>query len=126
MESQQRKVTRLQSSYMNKYDAHMERQQKRKRLLRRRLICFAVIAVITFFSLFTFHMKQRALHAEKQAEYEEKQTEIAALRAEEASLLEEISLLEDEAYVLQIAKTNYFFTEEGEIVFKLLDEAPAY
>ncbi|MBU5595539.1 septum formation initiator family protein [Amphibacillus sp. MSJ-3] len=120
------KVSRINSPYMNRYDAHMERQNKRKRILRIRLILFGTIVLIFFFSLLTYHMSQRELYGEKQAEYESLQEEKQELKAEETSLLEEIKLLEDESYVLRIAKTNYFFTEEGEIVFKLLEEAPAY
>lgn len=120
------KVSRINSPYMNRYDAHMERQNKRKRILRIRLTLFGTIVLIFFFSLLTYHMSQRELYGEKQAEYESLQEEKQELKAEETSLLEEIKLLEDESYVLRIAKTNYFFTEEGEIVFKLLEEAPAY
>lgn len=111
---------------MNQYDAHMERQRKRKRLLKRRLILFGAIVIISFSSLFTYHLSQRGLYAEKKAQYEMLQQEKQELLAEESALIEEIKLLEDESYVLRIAKTNYFFTEEGEIVFKLLEEAPAY
>ncbi|WP_440897274.1 FtsB family cell division protein [Amphibacillus sp. Q70] len=126
MRKREEKVSRINSPYMNQYDAHMERQRKRKRLLRRRLTLLGMIVLISFFSLFMYHMNQRELYAEKQAEYEALQQEKQELKTEETSLLEEIKLLEDESYVLRIAKTNYFFTEEGEIVFKLLEEAPAY
>ncbi|WP_017470329.1 FtsB family cell division protein [Amphibacillus jilinensis] len=126
MGRRQHKVTRINSTYMNQYDAHVERQRKRKRLLRRRLTLFAIVTVLTFFTLFTYHINQRALYAEKQSQYEELEQEIRTLKVEEQSLLEEINLLEDESYVLRIAKTNYFFTDEGEIVFKLTEEEPAY
>lgn len=126
MRKREEKVSRINSPYMNQYDAQMERQHKRKRLLRRRLTLLGMIVLISFFSLLTYHMSQRELYAEKQAEYEALQQEKQELKTEETSLLEEIKLLEDESYVLRIAKTNYFFTEEGEIVFKLLEEAPAY
>ncbi len=126
MPRRQSKVSRIDSQYMNQYDAHMERQRKRKRLLKRRLILFGMLVVISFLSLFTYHMSQRDLYAEKKAQYELLEQEKQALKTEESALIEEIKLLEDESYVLRIAKTNYFFTEEGEIVFKLLEETPAY
>lgn len=119
-------VSRIDSPYMTKYDAHMERQLKRKQRLKRRLILFGAIILISFFSLFTYHLSQRGLYTEKQQEYEALKQQKQELVAEESMLAEEIKLLEDESYVLRIAKTNYFFTEEGEIVFKLLEEPPAY
>lgn len=126
MPRKQSNVSRIESQYMNEYDAQMKRQRKRKRLLKRRLILFGTIVVISFFSLFTYHMGQRELYAEKKAQYESLQQQKQELKTEESALIEEIKLLEDESYVLRIAKTNYFFTEEGEIVFKLSEETPAY
>lgn len=122
----QQKVARIDSTYMNQYDAHVERQRKKKRRLRRRLTLFAMIACITFGSIFVQHMNQRVLYAEKQEEHQLLQEKMALLANEEEDLLEEMRLLKDESYVLQIAKTNYFFTEEGEIVFKLIEENPLY
>lgn len=111
---------------MKRYDVEQERQRRKKDRLRRRLIVFSALALITFVSLFSYHMNQRTLYAKKQVEYHALQQRKQELNNEETSLEEEIKLLEDESYVLRIAKTNYFFTEEGEIVFKLIEEQPAY
>jgi cell division protein DivIC len=73
-----------------------------------------------------YHWNQRALHAEKTEEYEELQAELEALKQEEVQLKEEIELLNDESYVLDIARTNYFFTKKGELIFQLPDEDPSY
>ena len=51
---------------------------------------------------------------------------IVDLKNEEVSLQEEAERLKDEEYVLEIARTNYFFSKEGELIFKLPDEKPAY
>lgn len=122
----ERKVARINSTYMNQYDAHIERQRKRNKRLRRRLTLFAIVAFITFGVFFVYHGNQRKIYAEKQAQYEALQAQLIALESEEEALEEEINLLEDESYVLQIAKTNYFFTQEGEIIFKLPEESPTY
>ncbi|SDC55216.1 cell division protein DivIC [Pelagirhabdus alkalitolerans] len=126
MGERKRNVTRLESTYMNQYDAHIERQKKRKRALKRRLVAFSIIALIVSFSLLTHHLNQRSIHAEQMEKLEALTEEQESLASEEESLREEIRLLEDESYVLRIAKTNYFFTDEGEIVFKLTEEDPAY
>lgn len=126
MKTRRSNVSRIDSPYMTKYDAQMERQLKRKKQLKRRLILFGVVVLITFSTLFTYHLSQRELYAERKAEYEALKQQKQELTEEESMLIEEIKLLEDESYVLRIAKTNYFFTEEGEIVFKLLEETPAY
>lgn len=119
-------VRRIQSNYMNKYDMHQERQRRRQRLLRRRLIVFGIILFITIVAFAQAYIEKQSLHAKKQQEYEQLQQQFTALDEEESKLLEEINLLQDEDYILRIAKTNYFFTKEGEIVFKLTEETPSY
>jgi cell division protein DivIC len=123
---EKRTVTELDSNYMQQYNAHVKRQKRKKQRLIRRLVLFSIIALIAFGSMTTYHMKQRALHAEKKEEYERLQQEIVDLKNEEVSLQEEAERLKDEEYVLEIARTNYFFSKEGELIFKLPDEEPAY
>ncbi|GGM36617.1 hypothetical protein GCM10011351_23420 [Paraliobacillus quinghaiensis] len=126
MGRKERNVSRINSTYVQQYDAHVERHRKKKKRLHRRLILFAIIVAITFGSIITYHINQRVMYSQKQEHYDALQVEMKALETEEKELDEEIKLLEDEEYVLQIAKTNYFFTEEGEIIFKLPKEDPSY
>lgn len=126
MGRRERKVARINSRYMEQYDAHVQRQRKKQSRLRRRLMLFAIIVGITFATIITYHISQRVIYTQKQEQFEILQEQTTALTNKEKDLEEEIKLLEDEEYVLQIAKTNYFFTEKGEIVFKLPQEDPAY
>ncbi|MFA1822727.1 septum formation initiator family protein [Virgibacillus oceani] len=126
MSERKKTVTRLDSNYMQQYDAHVERQKRKKQRLIRRLVLFSIIAVIAIGSMASYHMNQRALHTEKQEEYEQLQDELAVLQKEGEDMKEEISLLENEDYVLEIARTNYFFSKEGELIFQLPDEEPSY
>jgi len=122
----QESVTRMNSSYMKKYDAHVERQKRKRKRLIRRLVVFSIIVVITFGGLTTYHLKQRGIHAEKAAEYEQLEQELASLKQSEEYLKEEIELLNDEEYILDIARTNYFFSKEGELIFKIPNKDPSY
>ncbi|WP_246367236.1 FtsB family cell division protein [Paraliobacillus salinarum] len=119
-------VSRINSSYMKQYDAHVERQRKKKKRLHRRLALFAIVVCITFGSMIMYHVNQRSLYAQKAEAYQTMQEDYKALQQNEENLKEKVKLLKDKEYVLQIAKTNYFFTKEGEIVFKLPEEAPSY
>lgn len=118
-------VTRLESKYMQQYEAHMERQRRRKKRLMRRLVLFSLIALLAIGSMASYHVKQRNLHAEKSEQYEQLESELAHLKKEEEHLKEEIKLLKNEEYVLELARTNYFFSKEGELIFKLPDENPS-
>lgn len=121
-----RVVTKLDSSYVKQYDVHIERQKRRRQRLIRRLVLFSFIALLIVGSMTTYHIKQRILYTEKQEQYEQMENHLADLKTEETVLLEEIDLLNDEEYVLEIARTNYFFSKKGEMIFKILDENPTY
>ncbi|WP_163539353.1 septum formation initiator family protein [Gracilibacillus sp. YIM 98692] len=122
----QNNVSRIHDAYIEQYQAQMKRRQKRKKRLVRRLALFAVVVMITMTGLTTYHLDQRAKLKDMEQEYTELSNQLTTLKQEEEQLTEEIELLNDEEYLLQIAKTNYFFTEKGEIIFKLPEEEPSY
>ncbi|WP_407652033.1 FtsB family cell division protein [Aquibacillus koreensis] len=111
---------------MKQYDAYVERQVKKKKRLYRRLALFTIVVIIALGSMITYHMNQRDLYTEKKEAHEQLEQQLASLKDEEKELEQEIELLNDEDYVLQIAKTNYFFSEEGEIIFKIPEEKASY
>ncbi|ASK61700.1 cell division protein [Virgibacillus phasianinus] len=126
MTAKEKTVTRLSSDYMQQYDAHKGREKRKKQRLIRRLVLFSIVALIVIGSMATYHVKQRVLQADKQEQYAQTQEKMATLQKKEANLNEEIQLLQNEEYVLDIARTNYFFSKEGELIFKIPDEEPSY
>lgn len=126
MKADRSSVARIDSGYVKQYDAYLERQQKKKKRLIRRLAFFVAVTILLFGGLVTYHINQRAMLAQKQEEYQKLQQQMNELNNTEADLKEEIQLLNDEDYVLQIARTNYFFSKEGEIIFKMPDNSPSY
>lgn len=126
MAKRKKKIARLDSSYMNQYDAYVERQKKKKQRLKRRLMLFSMIALFVIGGLATYHFKQRVVHADKVEQYEQLQEELVSLKEAEKNYKEEIGLLNDDEYILEIARTNYFFSKKGELIFKIPDESPSY
>ncbi|WP_330948801.1 FtsB family cell division protein [Virgibacillus sp. MG-45] len=126
MSSRKKTVAQIDSSYMNQYNAHVERQKRKKQRLVRRLVLFSVIVMLAIGSMTTYHFKQRALKEEKIKQYEQLELELATLKKEESNLKEEIELLNDDEYILEIARTNYFFSKKGEIIFNNPDKDPSY
>ncbi|MUV38033.1 Cell division protein DivIC [Lentibacillus sp. JNUCC-1] len=124
--SAKRTVTKLESSYMKQYDAHVERQNRKRQRLIRRLVLFAVIMLLIVGGMTAYHVKQRSIQSAKQAEYEQMTEKLEKLKSAEVDLREEIKLLNDDEYVLEIARTNYFFSKKGELIFKLPNEEPSY
>lgn len=115
-------VAKIKSEYVNQYDAQIERQQRRKKRLIQRLVMASLVIVITFGVMITYHVKQQSLYAEKQKSYEELSEQLAVLKQEERELLEEIDLLSDDEYILDIARTRYFLSKEGELIFQIEDD----
>lgn len=111
---------------MNQYDAYIERQKRKKQRLMRRLVLFSIIALFIVGGLTTYHFKQRVVHAEKTEQYEKLKEELATLKEQEKDYKEEIGLLNNDDYILEIARTNYFFSKKGELIFKIPDESPSY
>src|SRR5690625_1959976 len=107
---------------MNQYDQQVDSNRSRKkRFIRRFTFCSLVIAV-TFVIMFSYHMKQRAIYAEKQAEFDALTEKIVKLELKEKELLEEIDLLNDDEYILDIARSSYFLSKKGELIFQDPDE----
>ncbi|WP_042147477.1 septum formation initiator family protein [Paucisalibacillus sp. EB02] len=119
-------ITKLNSNYMDQYDAHMERQKRKKQRLFRRLVLFAIVVAIAVGGMAVYHFQQRAVHSDKSEEYKLLKEELADLKKEEDRYKEEIELLNDKEYILDIARTKYFLSKEGELIFKTPDDDTSY
>ena len=115
-------VAKIRSEYMDQYQLQQERNRRRKKRLIQRLVLAGTAMVIILGVMISYHVKQRALYSEKLEQYEELQEELSILEQEEKELREEIDLLNDEEYILDIARTNYFLSKEGELIFQIEGE----
>ncbi|GAA0467137.1 FtsB family cell division protein [Alkalibacillus silvisoli] len=122
------KVKKIDSNYVKQQEEFLARKKREKSLLIRRLVAFGILFFLIVGTLSAYYMQQRAVHDEKQNEYEELQNELQAGLGEQESLEREVELLNDVDYLLQIARKDYFFSKEGEIIFTLPEdeEEPSY
>lgn len=112
-------VRRIKSEYVNEYHRQLKKSQQRKKWLMYRLMIAAVAITVLFGFLFVYHLGQRTTYADKKEEYEQLTEEATQLEAEKESLLEEITSLKDVDYILDIARTNYFLSKKGELIFQI-------
>lgn len=121
-----RKVAKIKSDYVQEHEEQQIHKTKQKKQLFRRLVAFGVLFILIMGILTITHFNQRAVMDEKQKEYEEKIATLEDYKQENQQLEREIQLLGDIEYLLKIARKDYFFSEDGEIIFKLPDEDPSY
>src|SRR5699024_4444165 len=100
---------------MKQYDAQLRREKRRRKRLFRRIMASVLFVTLVLGSLTLYHFKQRSVQAEIKTEYNELEKEMAKLEKEEKNLTEEISLLKNDEYVLDHARTNYFLSKEVKI-----------
>lgn len=126
MHRKNQSIHKIESAYMKHYEAQKVRREKRKKQLFRRLIVMTVSFLVIAGFMGSYHLKQRMTFAQKEKEYNQLQEQLTLLEKDEKNYLEEIALLNNDEYVLEIARTNYFFSKEGELIFKILDEDSSY
>lgn len=126
MSKKAKRIYSIESEYVERYEQEQKRKRRRKTGLRRRLVAAGITMLILVSLITHYHIGQRTVYSEKVTEYESLQEELTELKKVESKLLEEIDLLNDDAYILDIARTNYFLSKEGELIFQLEDFNSSY
>ena len=116
------KVVRLLNNYTKKRDSEKKQLASESRVSRRRTMFFGgiLLGVAIVLLLVAFNQKQanEELHNEVLAT-----TEVLEDKNKEHSDLEQqIRQLNDDNYILRIARGEFFLSEEGELIFNLPDQ----
>ncbi|MBR7554310.1 septum formation initiator family protein [Allobacillus sp. GCM10007491] len=125
-ERKRNNIAKINSTYAKQQEKQMAQKSREKTLLFRRLIAFVVLFLLIGGLMTTYHFQQRAQMQEKQTEYEQLNEQMEQYTNRNQALKEEVEKLSDIDYLLQIARKDYFFSKDGEIIFKLPDEEPSY
>ncbi|MDQ0158460.1 FtsB family cell division protein [Alkalibacillus salilacus] len=116
-------VEKLDSTYVKEQEAYLARKRREKKLLKRRLIAFGLLFLLVAGTLSVYYVQQQAIHEDKKAEQEQLQAELKTAKDEQERLEREVELLNDTDYLLQIARKDYFFSREGEVIFNLPEDS---
>jgi|SRR5690625_68290 len=122
MSNKSNPVKRIKTDYVERYNKAATRQTKQKKRLRNRLIFFGLVMTVTFMFLLSYHIKQRDLYVEKKSQFDSLTEQMEQLTKEEQALQEELELLKDDEYILDLARSNYFLSKKGELIFQIIDE----
>ncbi len=110
--------------YMQEKQVYEKIKRRRRRGLYRRLIAYSIITVILSVSFISVLFSQYELLSEKKLEKEQLEKQLEMVKEEEQNLREEIKKLNDYEYIGELARRDYFFSDEGEIIFTFPNDAP--
>lgn len=95
---------------------------RRKKLLFRRLAVFSIIALASVYLLVsTLILRNHQLEV-KQAEKAKLEKKLADLKKKKTYLQDEVVKLNDDNYIAKLARSEYFLSEKGEIIFNIPDD----
>ncbi|EUJ40309.1 cell division protein DivIC [Listeria weihenstephanensis FSL R9-0317] len=122
MRKDQRNVTRMNNRYVQD-ETIMKKQRSRRRvaLFRRLLMLAAVIVVISGGLVYAYSQQVSLLHA-KEKEKVELNKKSLAVAQDQKELKSTINKLHDDDYIAKLARSEYFLSEKGEIIFNIPDE----
>lgn len=116
--SDQEKITALQNAYMKEQVKKAQTMQKQVIYRRRRLAIIFSIAFVVFtlmgLNLFHNYRQMQKLQVEAK-EVKQEQVQVAAQKKE---LEAKVSLLKDEDYVAKLARQKYYWSKDGETIYR--------
>ena len=114
-----KKIAKIQSSYIEQREKKLQQKMKNRIGLKRRLIAFAIVALVFLGVTVSTMLSQTSALNEKQEKKEKLTTKLHSLEKEQQLLEEEIIKLNDDEYIAKIARRDYFLSNEGEVIFNL-------
>ena len=114
-----KKIAKIQSSYIEQREKKLQQKMKNRIGLKRRLIAFAIVALVFLGVTVSTMLSQSSALNEKQEKKEKLTTKLHSLEKEQQLLEEEIIKLNDDEYIAKIARRDYFLSNEGEVIFNL-------
>ncbi|EAD8369696.1 septum formation initiator family protein [Listeria monocytogenes] len=122
MKKAESKVARIENRYI-KDTATMKKTRSRRRIaLFRRLVFMAIIFVVVGGLLTITYTKQALTLKEKKAKQVQVDKKMVAMKDEEEALNEQIKKLHNDDYIAKLARSEYYLSKDGEIIFNIPEE----
>ena len=112
-------VTSLDNNYMKQQEFSERTSARRRKLLIRRLSVFLVLAIAVCTILISTLVSSESALKSKQAEKAQMEEKLAKLEKRQSMLENEIVKLNDDEYIAKLARTEYFLSDKGEIIFNI-------
>ncbi|EHC2217148.1 septum formation initiator family protein [Listeria monocytogenes] len=122
MKKAKSKVARIENRYI-KDTATMKKTRSRRRIaLFRRLAFMAIIFAVVGGLLTVTYTKQVLTLKEKKEKQVQVDKKMVAMKDEQDSLNEQIKKLHNDDYIAKLARSEYYLSKDGEIIFNIPEE----
>ncbi|EAG1010770.1 TPA: FtsB family cell division protein [Listeria monocytogenes] len=122
MKKAKSKVARIENRYI-KDTATMQKTRSRRRIaLFRRLAFMAIIFAVVGGLLTITYTKQVLTLKEKKEKQVQVDKKMVAMKDEQDSLNEQIKKLHNDDYIAKLARSEYYLSKDGEIIFNIPEE----
>jgi cell division protein DivIC len=115
-------IAKIQTTYVHQQEIAEIASARKRKLLFRRLSLFSVFAVIMTYLMITSFVSQSSTLDKKVAQKKQLEQELVQLKKQQEILKEDIVKLNDDDYLAKLARKEYFFSENGEIIFNIPEE----
>ena len=117
--TESREVTSIRNDYVRSVEQQEKRREAHRVRLLRRLSLFGILVLVASVWIGTTIYAQSQTISEKKQMREEALLTLQEVEEEQERLKEQVLLLNDEEYLAKMARSEYFLSEEGEIIFAL-------
>jgi cell division protein DivIC len=104
-------------AYQEEMEARESFNKKKKKIRTRRILLMMFALVLCSAPLVTTILDQQKDLEQKLSEKSELDAKYAKLKKEKKLLLQEVEKLQDDEYIAEIARRDYFLSNKNEIIF---------
>ncbi|MCP3764510.1 septum formation initiator family protein [Domibacillus sp. A3M-37] len=116
------KVASLKNAFVMSEEKRSMFKMQHKRKLMRRLAAFTAVTLIILGTLLSGLITQTGSLKEKEQELAEAKSTLSGLEQQQKQSEEELVRLQDDEYIAELARKDYFLSDDGEIIFNIPEE----
>ncbi|MEB6342808.1 FtsB family cell division protein [Mammaliicoccus sciuri] len=116
------KIKNLDNEYTQSQNKQKKTVNKTRQVIRKRLTLFGGVLLLIIVTMIIMLFLQKNRNDELVQERKEKAVTYEKLQDKEIELKEQIKRLNDKEYIEKLARSEYFLSNDGEIIFKLPED----
>ncbi|UBH13064.1 FtsB family cell division protein [Macrococcus armenti] len=116
-----KKVSNIENEYISERELQARRKRKTNKVVKRRLFVFGGGLLLILLFLSGLMLYQMSVNRHLKEEHAKQTAEYKKLQEKEIVLREKLKQLNSKEYIEKIARSEYFLSNDGEVIFKLPD-----